>query len=397
MNILIVSAVFPPEPVVSSKLSEDLALELSKEHMVTVICPKPTRPYGFVFTNNEKVIGSYQRIVLDSYTCPKSTIFGRIKESYSFGKASYKYIKNNEKKIDCIYMNTWPIFGQYFVKKAAIKSKIPYVIHIQDVYPESLANKVPFFGRFISLIFRPFDAKILRKANQVIAISEKMKNYLHQTRSVPFSKISVVLNWQNEAHFMDLDINNSDEANVFTFMYLGNVGPIAGCDLLISAFSDSNLDKSRLVIAGSGSMRESLKLQVKDLGINNVEFWDVPDGEVPKIQAKAVVMLLPIKKGAASSSIPSKLPAYMFSAKPIIAAVDSDSDTANAIREAGCGWVIEPEKPEILAKLIKEVQELPKSELITMGLKGREYALKHFSKMNNLSKLVGVIEKILKQ
>ena len=82
-----------------------------------------------------------------------------------------------------------------------------------------------------------------------------MKNYLHQTRSVPFSKISVVLNWQNEDHFKDLDINNSDEANVFTFMYLGNVGPIAGCDLLISAFSDSNLDKSRLVIAGSGSMR----------------------------------------------------------------------------------------------------------------------------------------------
>jgi len=86
----------------------------------------------------------------------------------------------------------------------------------------------------------------------------------------------------------------------------------------------------------------------------------------------------------------------MFPAKPIIATVDTDSVTGNAIREAGCGWVVEPEQPELLEKLIKEVQELPKSELITMGLKGREYALKQFSKKKNLSKLVGIIERILK-
>jgi hypothetical protein len=55
--ILLVTAVFPPEPVVSANLSFDIAGELAKKHEVTVISPKPTRPFNKVFDNNtNKVI-----------------------------------------------------------------------------------------------------------------------------------------------------------------------------------------------------------------------------------------------------------------------------------------------------------------------------------------------------
>ena len=99
LKILIVTAVFSPEPVVSAKLSEDLAHELSKTNTVTVISPKPTRPFGFKL--NEKDINkSYTLINLDSYTCPESNVYGRFKESYSFGLACSKYIKENRDNND---------------------------------------------------------------------------------------------------------------------------------------------------------------------------------------------------------------------------------------------------------------------------------------------------------
>ena len=101
LKILIVTAVFSPEPVVSAKLSEDLAVALSKSHDVYVIAPKPTRPYGFDFKNESKK-GSYTLINLDSYTCPKSNSIGRLRESYSFGIACKKYLEENHKKIDVI-------------------------------------------------------------------------------------------------------------------------------------------------------------------------------------------------------------------------------------------------------------------------------------------------------
>lgn len=87
----------------------------------------------------------------------------------------------------------------------------------------------------------------------------------------------------------------------------------------------------------------------------------------------------------------------MFSAKPIIATVDQDSDTAHTIREAGCGWVIEPENPAALAAMMQTVLAMPKEELNAMGLKGRNYALEHFSKHSNLLKLVSIIEEVAKK
>ena len=48
MGVLIVSAVFPPEPVVSGRLSMDLYRCLKERGFdARVLHPYPTRPYGF--------------------------------------------------------------------------------------------------------------------------------------------------------------------------------------------------------------------------------------------------------------------------------------------------------------------------------------------------------------
>lgn len=393
MKILIVTAVFSPEPVVSAKLSEDLANELSKTNKVSVISPTPTRPYGFKLIK-KNINKSYSHIKLNSYTCPESNFYGRIKESYSFGLACAKYIKENRNNIDVIYMNSWPIFAQYLTVKTAYKYNIPITTHIQDVYPESLGTKIPIFGVIFNFIFRPIDKVILEKSKKVVAISKKMKKYLANSRQISLDKIIVVQNWQDEEAFInykEIRDNNFTDQRLFTFMYMGNIGPVAGIDLLIDSFSKANLEKCRLLIAGSGSKRNELENLVSLKKIKRVNFIDVPDGMVPEIQASADVMLLPIKKGAASSSIPSKLPAYMFSKKPIIASVDIDSDSARAINDARAGWVIEPENIDMLIDVMREAYLTKKSELELKGENGFNFAIKNLSKKNNLKQLVMAI------
>ena len=51
-NIIIISAVFPPEQVTSAFLNYDLAKALAKDYKVTVLRPKPTRPIGATFQND---------------------------------------------------------------------------------------------------------------------------------------------------------------------------------------------------------------------------------------------------------------------------------------------------------------------------------------------------------
>lgn len=390
-NILIISAVFCPEPVVSAKLSEDLANELVLSHEVSVIAPNPTRPFGFDLQIDREKKTVYKLMNLDSYTCPKSKVFGRLRESYSFGVACKKYISKNVKNIDVIYMNSWPIFSQYLIVKTAKKYKIKVITHVQDVYPESLSNKTPRFSSILNFIFLPIDKFVLKKSDKIIAISNKMRDYLAATRKMDDSKFKVVQNWQNEESFTSYKPKEKIRNGLFTFMYLGNIGPVAGVDLIIDAFSKSDIPSSKLVIAGSGSQKEALQKKVVKSKILNIEFLDVPDGKVPKIQDMADVMLLPIKKGAASSSIPSKLSAYMFSKKPIIASVDLNSDSAKAINEANAGWVIEPENIEVFKKAMKEAFLLDKNELDLKAENGFNYAMNNLSKKNNLQQVVNVI------
>lgn len=99
----------------------------------------------------------------------------------------------------------------------------------------------------------------------------------------------------------------------------------------------------------------------------NIEFVNAPFDKVPQIQEQADVLVLPLQKGIAGTAVPSKVPAYMFSAKPILASVDLDSDVAQIIKESKSGWIVEPSCKEAMIKKIIEIANLDKSVLKKWG------------------------------
>lgn len=395
--ILIISSVFPPEPVVSAFVGNDLAEALSETNMVTVISPKPTRPSGFIFKEKKEENKKYKHVILDSYTYPESRLLGRMRESYSFGKHAVKYIKKYHSDIQCIFIHAWPIFAQYLIIRASKKFGIPAISHIVDVYPEALIGKLPFFKSFFYNLLLPVDKYVLKKSLKVITISPKMKKYLVESRKLEEDKVEVVYNWQNEEWFRQFmtSKNTINENTHFTFMYLGNLSRTAALDVVINAFNKSSLENSRLIIAGNGSEKESLMSVVEDCNNLNISFQNAPMEQVPEIQDNADVLVLSLKKGASLFALPSKLSAYMFSGKPIIACVEEDSDTAEAIKEAGCGWIIEPQNMNALIEIMKKATSMSKQDMLRIGKNGSEYSWKNYCRKTNLDKMVNIIEKSL--
>ena len=398
-NILIISAVFPPEPIVSALLSRDIAEELAKNNNVVVICPQPSRPENFIFENDKIYKNNYNVIRLNSYKCPSFNIIGRMRESFSFGLHSIKYSKKNFKQIDCIYVNSWPLLSQYLIVKTAKKFNIPCVMHVQDIYPESLLNKIPIGKSLVSKLLLPVDRYTLKNSSSIIVISENMKRILVNTRKLFFEKVTVIPNWQNEEKFISFNtLKNKDVFDLtdsLTFMYLGNNGPLAGVETLINSFFKASIPNSKLIIAGSGSKKKVCIDLVNKLAANNIEFISVPENMVPFVQDKADVLLLPVKKNGAMSSIPSKLPAYMFSAKTILGSLDLESDTAKAIKDSGCGIVVEPENEIELINAMIEVSKWSKSIRVEKGTAGFNYAILNFSKESNLNKVISVIQELV--
>lgn len=390
--IVIITAVFPPEPVVSANLSYDIASELSVTNNVTVISPKPSRPFGFQF-KKEPLDFNFKHLLVNSFVCASSSIIGRFKESYSFGKHCYRYIAENYNNINLLYANTWPLFGQYFVVKAAKKFNIPLIIHVQDIYPESFSNKMPFGAFLLNRLFLPLDKFILSNSTKIIVISEKMKKHLRITRNLKNNNICVIRNWQDESAYMNCASSRNNK--LFTFMYLGNISPAAGVDILIHSFQKANLKDSQLIIAGSGSDLESCLRIAQQYKNVNIHFIEAPTHLVPSIQSQADVLMLPLKKGIGLTASPSKLPSYMFSAKPIIACVDSDSDTEQVINLANCGWVLRPDNRNDLANLMRMVAQVPRTELKQKGKNGFEFAIEYFSKSKNLDKLIYTFNELM--
>lgn len=390
-RVVIVTGVFLPEPIVSARLMADLAEKMSQHYRVTVLRPHPSRPMGFKLPEFDIKTLPYEVVELDSYFCPESNMLGRFRESISMGKKSIKYLEKHKDEIVFVYNAPWHLFGRKQIAEFCKHNSIPNATPVQDIYPESLLSKLPknkVLQKIATVLLMPYDMVTLHNANLIHTISDGMRDYLAEHRNIEEGRFVVVRNWQDERDFVEYkNAHEQVDAHPFTFMFMGNVGALAGLDVVIDAFVKANIKKARLVIAGSGSARESLQKKASEYGKYDIQFWDVPFGEVPVTQAKADVMLLPVKKGFARSSIPSKLPAYMFSAKPILASVDADSDSAKCIKDSGAGWVCEPENVDVLAETMKQCAGIEYSIISRMGEVGYEYALEEFSRTKNLQKL----------
>lgn len=175
-------------------------------------------------------------------------------------------------------------------------------------------------------------------------------------------------------------------------MYVGSIAPSARVENVIRAYDKILKKNTRLIIAGNEADKAKCIQLAHDLNNGSIEFMEVSPDEVPELQSKADVLILPLKKGIAQTATPSKLTAYLLSAKPVIGCVEKNTDVAEIIMNGQCGMIVEPEAIDALANTMQEAYNLPKDELKMMGLRGREYALNELSKDVNLSKLVSIIE-----
>ena len=402
-KVVIITGVFYPEPVVSAGLMRDLAIELSKNYKVTVLRPKPSRPMGFHIPDYSYAQFPFEVIETESYVHPASSLWGRFRESYSMGKWCERYIKKHHDNISLIYNGAWHMFGRGIVAKSALKYGIPYITPVQDIYPESLLSKlpnIPLLKQLVNKILLPSDRSLLSNAVLIHTISDKMVDYLSKTRAIDKSNFVAVRNWQDERDFVEYANAHQNERKSdapFTFMYMGNIGPLAGIEVLFDALREAQLPNARLVVAGSGSAKQSLIEKAKSYKDCKIEFWEVPAGKVPETQAKTDVMCLPVKKGYAMSSIPSKLPAYMFSKKPVLASVDAESDTAMCIKCSDAGWVAYPEDVKSIAEAMKQAYSSTKDDLMKKGENGFKFAIDNLSRTKNLKKLTEACLEVIRK
>ena len=406
MRYLIVSCVYPPEPVVSSLTSAQVAMAISIGHDVTVVSAFPNRPSGRLYdgfrrklVQREKDGSGIDLIRCFSFFSGESNVVSRFLENMSFGIMAGVAIAVMRRP-GVIYANTWPIFASGMLALIAKIRRIPIVISIQDIYPESLAVQ----GRIsmkhpVMRLLKKIDTWIADSARHMIVISNQFAETYRKERGIDPSRMSVIPNWF-DSRSIELEVDTvafrqrmGIPENIFLLTYGGNIGVAAGVETVIQAMDElRDTPDICLLVAGDGSQLKECRRIAQKLPESRIKFYSPwPPDKTSVVLRSADLLVLPTRGKQSLASVPSKLIVYMFVAKPVLALAMPDSETKRVVQEAGCGWMIDPDQPKLLAEQIMKIHAMERSELTRRGEAGREYAAQHFSKDVCLSKVIDVI------
>ena len=86
--------------------------------------------------------------------------------------------------------------------------------------------------------------------------------------------------------------------------------------------------------------------------------------------SSADVHFVGLARGLAGYVVPSRLYGILAAGRPVLAAADDDSETAQLVREVGCGIVLPPGRPDLLARAIRGAAG-GEHDLEEMGRRGR--------------------------
>jgi len=115
---------------------------------------------------------------------------------------------------------------------------------------------------------------------------------------------------------------------------------------------------------------------------------------LPLSLSSADIHVVGLAKGLAGYVVPSRLYGILSAGRPVIAAADEESETARLVEEVGCGVVIPPGRPELLARTIRAAAE-GAYDLAEMGRRGRAYVEEEADRVVAMERYRALVRELL--
>jgi glycosyltransferase involved in cell wall biosynthesis len=157
-------------------------------------------------------------------------------------------------------------------------------------------------------------------------------------------------------------------------MHSGNVGHAQDLDTLVRATTFlRDLDDLAVVIVGFGARHAEIQSLAGRLETDRVRFLPYqPRDVLPLSLAAGNLHFVGLARGLSGYVVPSRLYGILAAGRPVIVSADADSETAQVVSDVGCGVVLPPGRPELVARVIRDAYD-GKLDLEDMGRRGREY------------------------
>jgi glycosyltransferase involved in cell wall biosynthesis len=383
MRILYLTHYFQPEPIF-------WALPLAKEfarrgHQVEVLTGFPNYPGGKIYDGYP--IRILRRDILDGiditrvplYPSHDNSSLKRILCYASLGLSASMIGPSVTKKADVAYVMQGPMTLGLPACALKLLKGMPFVLHIQDLWPDSLLSTEMFSNKVGLKMMNGWCSVVYKHAARIITITPGMKQRLIE-RGVSEDKIKVIYNWCDAAQMCPAGRNEELAQSLgmggrFNIVFAGNMGKAQALEPVLDAAKIvGNKQLSvQFVFIGSGVEVDSLKQKAASLELKNVLFLARrPANQIGEILTLADVLLVHLKKDPLFEiTIPSKTQAYMAAGRPILIGVPGDA--VDLVMRANAGLQCEPENPQSIADAVCRLYAMPRTELDALGQNGKQF------------------------
>lgn len=401
-KIAVVGLNYYPEESSTGLYTTEMCDYLQKEFSVEMITGYPYYPEwkiseDYIEKNGviEENRNGVKIVRVKQYVPKKVNPINRLYHYYDFYKKALEIVKQNEYDLVQVILPNIFLLNLAIKLKKLNKTKKIWA-HVQDFEIDAGLETLKGIGKisFLRNTLYYIEKKLFQKFDIVSSISEGMVNKLSE-KGVDKESTYFFPNWSDVTKLYSLPKSSYREelglkSDEFVAMYSGNIGGKQDWETMIEAINKS--ENIKFVIAGDGNKRDYVFEKLKN-NKNVILLPLQPKDRLNEFLNLGDIHIIPQKKDAKDSFMPSKLLGIMAVEKPVLILANKESNLYNVIKTEDIGYVLNENEYMKLADTLKmtskDVMRLEK------GKKARIYLMKNYIYENIMNKLVEKINKIV--
>ena len=376
-RVMILGMNYDPESTGIAPYTTGMARGLARDGGVQVLTTHPHYPTwkvaeGFGGWRSRSADEGVDVIRLAHFLPSNPSGLGRILSEVSFAARGLMARKGRPKVVVVVSPGLLPVLTARLLARVW---RVPLIVVVQDIYSSAVAELELLGGRLDSAALS-LESYLLRSADHVVTIHERMKQTLQKKLRVDPSQVTVIPNW---THVSRPSCDRVAErramgwkAQETVVLHAGNMGAKQGLDHVVDAARLAELRQLpiRFVLMGVGARREFLIKAASALNTLDV-IEAVDSARFSDVLAAADALLLHERPGVEEMCVPSKLTSYFASGRPVICATSATGAAADEVAASGSGVIVPAGQPE---KMLAAVESLRLLDLDAMGRRGQHYA-----------------------
>jgi colanic acid biosynthesis glycosyl transferase WcaI len=398
-RVWVATELYYPEKTSTGFLMTKLAEGLAASGSVGVLCAQPSYERRGEEAPAREHINGTEIFRVKHPRFDRARILGRVLNVAAVTPRMFIRALREFRRGDIAFVLTNPPLLPFAIYMAGKLRGVRVTLVVHDVYPEAaILAGVLKPGRPPARLWRTANNWLFRRMDRIVVLGRDTRRIFAQRLNDGEGRLRVIGNWADTDDVRPADISENTLLNSlgirgrFVLGYAGNMGRVHDIELLLAAarrLRDVAPDVHFLFV-GNGVKEPSVKAEAARPNSNVTLVGPMDRDQQQTFLNACHVAVMALAPGMSGIGVPSRLYNILAAGRPIIAAVDGDSEPSLVLQEEDVGIQVPPGNVDAFVGAVVKLRSDP-TYLKQAGERARRAATERFGFPQTLAAYRGLL------